>query len=170
MSESKQYMIAPDDCYEPDWEGYEPDHEDLAYEHYKEEVFDSMRLEYGDIDHELRDYRKHTDRQLRELSKERKSLRRELWNEYHYDVTDDTCTVDLDGETLITFSRDGVGRNEVPRLPRPRTRKDKRRMKTERRRALRPLRQLGFLTKRGCSPRQVTGYEDKSFSGVVAAV
>lgn len=160
-------MTARDDCYEPDWEGYEPDSEDLAWELAKEREFESLRLEYGDIDRELRDYYKHTDRQLRDVSKEGKSLSRELRNEYQFDVASDSFDVDLDGETSITVSRDGVCREEVPR---PRTRKDKRRMKTECRRTLRRLRQLGFLTKRGCSPRQVTGYEDRSFTRVVAAV
>jgi hypothetical protein len=56
-------MIARDDCYEPDLEGYEPDDEDWAYELYKERALESYRTEYAYIDRELRDYRKHTDRQ-----------------------------------------------------------------------------------------------------------
>ena len=46
---------------------------------------------------------------------------------------------------------------------RPLTRKEK---KFRRRRA----RQLRILTKRGCSPRQVTGHEDVSFTKMAAAV
>jgi hypothetical protein len=55
-------MNARDDCYEPD-------DEKLAYKLYKERVC------------ELRDYRKHTDRQLRDLNKEKESLRRKLWRD-----------------------------------------------------------------------------------------
>ncbi len=117
-------MNAPNDCYEPD-------DEELAYELYKEREFESMRLDCGDIDRELRDQRKRTDRQLRGLSKERKSLRRELWSEYRYDVTDDTYDVHLDSETSITMPREGLRRDEAHR---PLTRKDKRRAKTEQRR------------------------------------
>jgi hypothetical protein len=161
-------MIASDDCSEPDWKGYEPDWEDLAYWDYEQEVFESLRLEHGDIEGELRDYHKHTDRQLRGLSKEAKSLARELWNEYQFDLADDSFEVLLeDGETSITVSRDGSCRYEVPR---PLPRKDKRRKKTARRRGSRHLMQLGFLTKRGCSPRQVKGYEDMSVPRMVAAV
>jgi hypothetical protein len=123
-------MNAPNDCYEPD-------DEDLAYELYKQREFESLRLEYGDIDRELRDYHKHTDRQLRDLNKERKSFRRELWSEYRYDVTDDTYDVDLDGETSITMPGEGLRRDEAPR---PLTRKDKRRLKKDQRTAARCLR------------------------------
>jgi hypothetical protein len=122
-------MIASDDSYEPDWE-------DLAYECYKERVFESLRLEHGDIDRELRDYRKHTDRQLRDLNKERKSLEQELWQGYQFDVAGDAYEVDLDSETSITMPRNGSCR-EVPRPP---SRKDKRRAKTEQRRAARDYR------------------------------
>jgi hypothetical protein len=141
-------MNARDDCYEPDWEGYEPDDEDWAYERYKERVFESMRLEYGDIDRELRDHRKHTDRQLRELSKEGKSLRRELWNGYRYDVTDDTYEVDLDGETSITMPREGLHRDEASR---PLTRKDKRKRRKDVRKAKRFLRNFDERGEKSCA-------------------
>jgi hypothetical protein len=49
----------------------------------------------------LRDYHKHTDRQLRELSKEAKSLSRELWNGYRFDVAHDSYEVDVDDKTSI---------------------------------------------------------------------
>jgi hypothetical protein len=126
MSESEQYMNARDDCYEPDWEGYEPD-EDLAYELYKERQLEGYRIKYAYIDRELRDYRKHTDRQLRELNKERKAISSELWNEYRF-----------------VAEADSFGSDTPP--PRVLTRKDKRQMKTERRRGGRYLKQLGFLT------------------------
>src|SRR6266487_6691539 len=86
MSESKQYMHARDDCYEPDWEGYEPDDEDLAYELYKERQLEGYRIEYAYLDRELRDYRKHTNRQLRELSKERKAFARDCMLEHEFNL------------------------------------------------------------------------------------
>jgi hypothetical protein len=125
MSESEQYMNALDDCYEPD-------DEELAYELYKERVFEDMRIEYAYFDRELRDYRKHTDRQLRDLDEEKKSVRRELCSEYGYDVTYGTYALDLDGETSITMPREGLRRDEAPR---PLARKDKRRQKKVRRKA-----------------------------------
>jgi hypothetical protein len=117
-------MNARNDCYEPDWTAEE---EELAYELYEEKEFESLRLEYGDIDRELRDYGKHTDRQLRELSKERKAISSELWHEYHF-----------------VAEADSFGTDTPP--PRVLTRKDKRQMKTERRRGGQYLQQLGFLT------------------------
>ena len=50
MSESEQYMHARDDCYEPDWEGYEPDDEELAYELYKQRQLEGYRIEYAYTD------------------------------------------------------------------------------------------------------------------------
>jgi hypothetical protein len=159
-------MIERGDYSESDWGDYEPDDQDLAYDKYREGVFESWRLEYGDIEGQLRDYRKHTDSQLRDLSKEAKSLARELWNGYQFDAATDSYDVDLNREHSITMPYNGAPRDEVPPTL---TRKDKQRAKTERRRASRHLMQLGFLTKRGCSPRQVTGHEDRSFAGMVAA-
>jgi hypothetical protein len=129
--------------------GYQPDDEELAYDLYKEREFESMRLEYGDIDRELRDYHKHTDRQLRGLSKERKSLECDLWNEYRYDVTNDTYGVDLDGETSITVPRNGSYRYEEPR---PLTRKDKRRRRKDARKTKRFLKE--FNEHAGRNPAQ----------------
>ena len=102
-------MNARDDCYKPD-------DEELAYELYKEREFESMRLEYGDVDRELRDYREHTDRQLRGLSKERKSLAREIWQEYQFDVARDAYEVHLNSETSITMPREGLRRDKASRL------------------------------------------------------
>src|SRR6266481_1693333 len=135
-------MNAPNDCYEPD-------DEELAYELYKEREFESMRLDCGDIDRELRDQRKRTDRQLRGLSKERKSLRRELWSEYRYDVTDDTYDVHLDSETSITMPREGLRRDEAHR---PLTRKDKRRRRKDARKTKRFLKK--FNERAGRNPAQ----------------
>jgi hypothetical protein len=140
--ESKQYMNARDNCYEPD-------DEELAYELYKERVFEDMRIEYADFDRELRDYHKHTDRQLRDLNKEKKSLRRELWREYCYDVTDNTYEVHLDSETSITMPREGLRRDEASR---PLTRKDKTKQKKEHRKRQRFLENL--MRARGRNPAQ----------------
>jgi hypothetical protein len=156
-------MIARDDCSESDWEDYEPDLEDLVYELARERELESYRLEYDEIMRLIR-ASAGTDRQLRNANKESKSISRDLFNEHRFDVAADTYDVDLDGETSITVPRSGMSRDEVPRAV---TRKDKRRAKTTLRKA---ARQLQILTKRGCSPRQVTGYEDKSFTTVVAAV
>ena len=126
---------------------YEPFDEDLAYELYKEREFESLRLEYGDIDRELCDYRKHTDRQLRDLNKERKSLEQELWQEYQFDVVRDAYEVDLDSETSINMPREGLRRDEASR---PLTRKDKRKQKKEHRKAQRFLENL--MRARGRNP------------------
>jgi hypothetical protein len=134
-------MIASDDSYEPDWE-------DLAYERYKEREFESLRLEYGDIDRELRDYRKHTDRQLRDLNKERKSLEQELWQGYQFDVARDAYEVDLNSETSITMPRNGSCRREVPR---PLTRKDKRKLRKDVRKAKRFLRNFDERREKSCA-------------------
>jgi hypothetical protein len=139
-------MNARDDCYEPD-------DEELAYELYKEREFESWRSEYWDIDRELRDYRKHTDRQLRDLNKERKSLEQELWQEYRFDVARDVYEVDLDGETSITMPRNGSCRREVPR---PLTRKNKRKLKKERRARRRDF-SKNLMRARGEIPRSVSG-------------
>jgi hypothetical protein len=157
-----EQMIAPDDCYEHDWEGYEPDSEDLACELAKEMEFEQWASYVHESEHQFR-ASTGTDKQLRNISKESKSLARELSEQYRFDVASDCFEVDLDGKTSITVSRNGVPRNEVLHTL---TRKDKRRMKKESRQA---ARQLGILTKRGCSPRELTGYEDMSFATVVAA-
>jgi hypothetical protein len=134
-------MNAQDDCYEPD-------DEELAYELYKERVFEDMRIEYADFDRELRDYHKHTDRHLRDLNKEKKSLRRELWSEYRYDITDDAYDVDLDGETSVTMPREGLRRDE-PSCPL--TRRDKRRRRKDVRKAKRFLRNFDERREKSCA-------------------
>jgi hypothetical protein len=154
-------MSAADDCYECDWESYEPDLEELALESAKERRFEECLSCIRESERQLRDYNKYTDRYLRELSAEAKSLSHELWNEYRFDVAHDCYEVDLDDKISITVSRSGVHADEVPPSL---TRKDKRKRKTECRKASRQLKQLRFLTKRGRSPGQVTGYEDTSFT------
>jgi hypothetical protein len=129
----------------------------LCYSH-------AFRSEYWDIDRELRDYRKHTDRQLRSLNKERKSLEQELWRGYQLDVARDVYVVALNNEHSITMPRDGSCRREVPCLL---TRKDKRRRRKEARKAERFRETL--MSARGEIPRSVSGEEDRSFTPVVAA-
>jgi hypothetical protein len=142
MSESKQYMIARDDCYEPD-------DEDLAYDLYKEDQFDSLRRYYIEATSALRDYRKYTDRQLCGLSSEMKFSKYELWSEYRYDVTSDTYEVNLNSETSITVPRNESYRYEDPR---PLTRKDKRRRRKDARKAKRFLKE--FNERAGRNPAQ----------------
>jgi hypothetical protein len=146
----KQDMIAPPDSYEPDCE-------DIAWEREKETELESFRSEHGDIIQAIRASSK-TDRQLRDASKEGKSIKRELWERYQFDVGTDSFEVSLDGENYFTVPRNGVAHTL--------TRKDKKRMKKNLRKR---GRRLGILTKRGCSPRQVRGYEGGSFTAVVAA-
>jgi hypothetical protein len=95
--------------------------------YYRVERFESLRREYEDADRALRDWHQYTDRQIRELNKERKAISSELWHEYRF-----------------VAEADSFGSNTPP--PRVLTRKDKRQMKTERRRGGRYLKQLGFLT------------------------
>ena len=112
-------MIASDDCSEPD-------PKDLAWEPGKEREFESLRLEYKDVDRKLRDYRR-PDRQLRALSYRAKAISSELWRKYRF-----VAEADYFG-------------TETPPAYVP-TRKDKRRIKTERRRGGRYLWRLGILT------------------------
>jgi hypothetical protein len=95
--------------------------------YFRQEQFESLRRDYLDADRALRDHGQYTDRQLRELSKERKATSSELWHEYRF-----------------VAEADSFGSDTPP--PRVLTRKDKRQMKTERRRGGRYLKQLGFLT------------------------
>ncbi len=175
-------MIPPPDCslrkddpcvdvpsYQDEYrDGYEPDWEDLAYDLARERELEETVFHIRESERQLHASTK-PNRQLREISKESKSLARSLWEEYRFDVADDSFDVPVfsdDDETSITVPRDGVCRDKDLG---PLTRKDKRRMKKR----VRKLTRLGIWkriwTKRGCSPRQVKGYEDKSFTPVVAA-
>ena len=138
-------MNARDDCYEPD-------DEDWAYELYKERALESYRREYAYIDRELRDYRMHTDRQLRELSREKKSFARDCKLELEFDLADDTYEVHLDSETSITMPREGLRRDEASR---PLTQKDKRRQKKEPRKVKRFLKEFNERAGRNPAPTLV---------------
>jgi hypothetical protein len=138
---------------------YEPDWEDLVYEQQREREFEQLVSYIRESERQLRDYNKYTDRQLRDVSKEIKSLAHDLRHEYQFDVAGDCFEGSIDDVNYFTVPR-------VPHTPRTLTRKDKRRMKKNLRKR---WRQLGILTKRGCSPRQVKGYEGGSFLTVVAA-
>ena len=92
-----------------------------------------------DADRELRDCRQYTDRQLRELNKERKAFALELRMEYRFDAASDSFDVDLNDKTSITVPREGFRRDEAPR---PLNRKDKRRQKKEHRKAMRFFREF----------------------------
>ena len=152
-------MIATDDCYENDWEGYEPDSEDLAWELAKEREFEQRIFWVRESEDNCRASTK-PDSQLRSISKEEKALSRELWQDYHFDIATDSFELSEDSEHYVTVPRSGLARTL--------TRKDKRRIRGNLRKRLR--KQFGILTKRGCSPRQVGGYEDMSSTTVVAAV
>ena len=102
-------MNAPNDCYEPD-------DEELAYELYKGDQFESLRRDYVEATSALRDYRKYTDRQLRGLSSEMRFSKYELCSEYRYDVTSDTYEVNLNSVTSITRASQ---RELSPRRPSP---------------------------------------------------
>ena len=133
-------MHARDDCYEPDWEGYEPDDEELAYELYKQRQLEGYCIEYAYTDRELRDYRKHTDRQLRELSKERKAFARDCMLEHEFNLAAN-CYY---GEPSIVESRNN-------KASRPLTRKDKRKLRKDVRKAKRSLRNFDERREKSCA-------------------
>ena len=126
-------MNAPDDCYEPD-------DEDWAYELYKERALESYRTEYAYIDRELRDYRKHTDRQLRGLSKEKKSFARDCKLELEFNLAAN-CYY---WEPSIVESRNN-------KASRPLTRKDKRRRRKDVRKVRRFLRNFYVRREKSCA-------------------
>jgi hypothetical protein len=164
MNNCEQAMIPPDDSYEPDTE-------ELAYLFEQNAKFKALCEGHGVAERELRDYHKHTDRQLREANKEAKSIERELQIQYLYDVANDTFDVPVyadDDVNFITVHRNGAFYDKDLD---PLTRKDKKRMKKRVRKQTRLgiWKRKRIWTKRGCSPRQVKGYEDKSFTPVVAA-
>jgi hypothetical protein len=126
---------------QPDWENYEPDDEDFAYMIAQEREIESLRSEYHDADRELRNYQKHTDRQLRELSKEKKDCARHLAWSHQFDVVSDSFEVEIADGVLDTVPWPyGKGEEVSDEAPRLSTRKDKRRAKAEQRRAAKYLR------------------------------
>jgi hypothetical protein len=134
-------MIPPPDSYEPDWEGYEPDAEDFAWMIAQEKEQTLLRSEYHEADQKLRDYQRHTDRQLRGFNKEKKSVARTLSRNHHFDVVSDSFEVEIADDVYATvpwpYGEDEELSDEAPQ---PLTRKDKRKSKTKRRKAERNLR------------------------------
>ena len=139
------------------------------YLHERDAEFEALREGHDAAERELRE--RHTDRQLRDISKESKYVTRRLWHEYQFDVAGDFFDVSYDSKYYFTVPRLGAAHGPDTHAPDTLTRTDKRRMRKRGRQAERLLgkRQLEILTKRGCSPRQVKGYEDRSFTSVVAA-
>ena len=163
-------MIPPDDSYERSWEDYEPDEEELAHVLAERREFESFCDEHNNITQAIRASTK-PNRQLRDANKDAKSIERTLQKRHLYDVANDTFDVPVytdDDVDYVTVPGNGVDRDNDKGVG-PLTRKDKRRMKKR----VRKLERLGIWkriwTKRGCSPRQVKGYEDRSFTPVVAA-
>ena len=133
-----------DDLSPQDLRDYEPDWEDLAYLAQREKEFESLLLEHDDLDRGLHDYPQKTDRQLRNMSKERKTIAHELSRGWYFDVTTDTFEVLNDeGDCIDSIPREGGPRREgidCSKFPRPLSRTDKRRAKTRQRRVARCLR------------------------------
>jgi hypothetical protein len=131
-----------DDSYEPSWTTYEPDWEDLEYERYKEAQFQFLLQEHDDLDRGLCDHSR-PDRQLRNMNKERNSIACTLHRRWQFDVRTDTFEVlDDDLNHLCDIPREGGPRQyqfACPECPRPVSRRDKRRKKTEQRRQVRQL-------------------------------
>ena len=125
-----------DDSY-----GYEPDWKDLEYDRYRQNYFEALVQEHHNLDLRLRDHRR-TDRELREMNRDRNGIARELFNDWHFHVTMDAFELwDDDWKTSALFPRKAGSRKEVDcnTLPRPLSRKDKRRAKTKQRRSARKL-------------------------------
>jgi hypothetical protein len=137
-------MIIENDCSEADCEDYEPDSyyepdEDyFAYVLAQERKVVSLRSEYHDADRELRNYENHTDRQLRALSKHKKDCARNLARVHRFDVVSDTFEVEVeiadDVWDTVSWSLED-GEDVSDKAPCVLTRKDKRRAKTEQRKA-----------------------------------
>ena len=135
---------------EPDY--YEPDAEDFALMIAKEKEVTSLRSGYHEADRELRNYRGHTDRQLRGLSKEKKRIKRHLAWAHNFDVEDDSFAVfgdDLDVIDAVPYAG-SIGLEDDYKGPGPLARKDKRRAKTEQRRAKRA--RILMMSTRGRHP------------------
>ena len=119
----------------------EPDYEDFAYMIAQEREVASLRSEYHDADRQLRNYKKHTDRQLRALSKEKKGCARDLARAHQFDVVNDSFDVEIADDVWDTVPWPyDEGEDVSYKAPRVLTRKDKRRAKAEQRRAARYLR------------------------------
>src|SRR5262249_53851076 len=121
---------------------YEPSPEDFAWMIAREKDLTSLRSEYHEAGRELRDYGAHTDRQLRGLNKKKKACKRILGRRHQFDVVSDSFDVLGDDlEPIGTFLYcETIGDEDDYRGPEPLNRKDKRRAKTERRKAEKNLR------------------------------
>jgi hypothetical protein len=115
---------------------YEPDEDDFAYMAAEEKEITSLRSGYHEAHGELRNYQKHTDRELRGLYKEKKSIARHLAREHRFDVVSDCFEVEAYDEGFDTVPWPYDDSYKGPRAP---TRKDKRRAKTKQRKAVRRL-------------------------------
>jgi hypothetical protein len=122
-------------------DSYEPDFEDLAYERYKENEFESLLQGHDELDLGLHKHNG-TDRQLRNMNRERNGIAGELSRGWSFDVTTDTFDVLNDeGDHIASIPRRGGPREgvECSKFPRPLSRNDKRRAKTKQRRAAKNL-------------------------------
>jgi hypothetical protein len=106
-------------------DSFEPDSEECAHMLAHERKFESLCDEHGVIGQELRDYPKHTDRQLRDLSRERRAIEQELRSQYQYDASSGTAEIGIADDVYISVDR--YGSECKP------SRKNKRRMKKVRR-------------------------------------
>src|SRR5215813_10125668 len=90
--------------------GYEPDLEDIAWWTAQEEQVKSLRSEYHDACRGLRDYHKHTDRQLRGFYKGKKATASYLGQHHQFDVVSDSFEVtvgpDLDFIDTVAWPYD----------------------------------------------------------------
>ena len=111
---------------------YEPDAEDSVLMIKQKEELASERARYRHVKGELRDYHVHTDRQLHELSKERKWIRRKhrLW------ATHDDIRDVFNGSPEVKIADGGEAAQ-------PLTRKDKRRGRKTLRKVKRNFENLG---------------------------
>jgi hypothetical protein len=130
---------------EPDGDyyfGYEPDSEECAWMIAQEKEIASLRWKYHEATRELRAYQKYTDRQLRGLNKEKKTTAHYLSGRFYFRVADDSFEVEIADDVFVSvpwpYDEEG-GEDLGDEAPSP-TRKDKRRAKTERRRAEQYLR------------------------------
>ena len=141
-------MLVEQDRSEHDWESDEPDNyrepdeEDFAYMVAQEREVTSLRSGYHEADKELRNYQRHTDRQLRALYKARKRIERHLARAHHFDVFSDSFEVQVgeDASDSVPWPYGDEEEDAGDNATRALTRKDKRRTKTKQRKAANYLR------------------------------
>jgi hypothetical protein len=103
---------------------YEPDAGEIAYMIAQEREIASLRQEYHRADRELCDYQKHTDRQLRAMSRKKKGCARRLARAYQFDVVSGDFEVEIAEDVWVSAGGPFDDEETVPRVL---TRKDKRR-------------------------------------------